>query len=119
MDDPITEANLLTAEIRQSLRSPPHLRTAEAILQQPRALEVIDSLVAMHEGYRAGVIADQTRLTNAATSLLSEILKLREARLTRQRLGLPSDGKTPADNFIDGTAPRLWECVHKLEGLLK
>lgn len=119
MDDAIAEANSLAQEIRASLKRPVHLRAAEAILLQPKTLEIIDRLVSMHEGYKAGVIADQERISRAATALLSEIAKLLEARLTRARLGLPSTGRTPADDFINGTAPRLWEYARRLEECLK
>jgi hypothetical protein len=112
MDDAIAEAQKLTQDIRESMGKPRAERVAEAILQQPRSLKVIERLLDRLQGYRSGVIADQVMISNVAMNLLVEIAKLRDARRVRGRATL-------ADDFIDGTAPRLWELARKLEECLK
>jgi hypothetical protein len=83
---------------------------AAAILLKPKSAAIIERLLIFIEGYSAGVMADQARITATGSALLSEIAKLRAAR---------RGGRSLADDFIEGTAPRLFLLAERLRELLE
>lgn len=117
--DPVEDAKDLLVELKDAENLPLNANVAASILLRPKSKECIERLIRYLEGYTAGVERDAARISAVATKLLLEIAKLRDAKLTRSRLGLPSTGRTPADDFIDGTAPRLWELADQLREILE
>lgn len=108
MDQPIEDAKALLAE----LKAETSLREAGsvAMLLRPRSAKVIERLITYHEGYAAGVTAAEIQISSVASALLLQISKLRDARRS---------GRSLADDFIEGTAPRLFALAAQLQELLE
>lgn len=117
MDNLLEQAQALVEEIRESIENRRE-RAALALLQQRRSADIIERLVQMHEGYKAGVQEDQRKLSGVASQLLDEIAKLLDAKDVRRKLGL-KPLRTEADTFIEGTAPNLFRYAKLLEAMLK
>lgn len=107
----VEEAREVLAELQESTHH--GQAAAVALALKPKSRKALERLLTFHEGYAAGVTADQERIALTASALLSQIAKLRDARARS-----PS-GKTMADEFIEGTAPRLFELAERLRQLLE
>ena len=108
MSGAIEDAKELLAELKDA--TPRTEIAAAAILLRPKSAHALERLLTFHEGYAAGVMADQARITATASALLTEIAKLRAAR---------RGGRSLADDFIEGTAPRLFPLAEQLRELLE
>lgn len=116
--DPIEAAETLVQELREA--HPRNLIAAIAIHQREESAACLEKLIIYLRGYRDGTQAEISRLVKAASALLLQIAKLHDALDARQRLGLP---ETDRDQFIrdwiNGSAPRLWNAANELRDILK
>jgi hypothetical protein len=108
VESPIEEARALLAELLEA--TPAKESAAAGILLRPKSARMIERLVRYHEGYAAGVTASEIQISSVASALLLEIAKLRAAR---------RGGRSLADDFIEGTAPRLFSLAERLRELLE
>jgi hypothetical protein len=108
VESPIEEAKALLAELLEA--TPAKESAAAGILLRPKSARMIERLVTYHVGYAAGVTASETQISSVASALLLEIAKLRAARRS---------GRSLADDFIEGTAPRLFPLAERLRELLE
>jgi hypothetical protein len=109
--DAIEDAKELLAKLLEPtpLRDSGHV----AMALRPQSAAKLERLIRYHEGYAQGTTERMTQISKLATQLLGEIAKLRAARASS------STGRTLADDFIEGTAPRLFPLAEQLRELLE
>jgi hypothetical protein len=84
-----------------------------AIALRPQSARVIARLVTFHEGFEKETSQRVMQISRVAAQLLEELSKLRRARAYSRT------GRTLADDFIEGTAPRLFPLAKELQELLE
>jgi hypothetical protein len=114
----IESAEQLVVELREA--HPRGVIGAIAIHQREESAACIENLIEFLRGYVTGTSQEQQRLTTAASALLSEIAKLRDALHTRQRFGLNKSAQQIfTDEYLNSIAPRLWTSADRLRELLE
>lgn len=107
MDD--AKAHLLKLTEPTALRDAGHV----AMLLRPKSAQLLERLIRHHEGFVTGTTQHVTQISSVASQLLAEIAKLQHARQFSRT------GRTLADDFINGTAPRLFDLAKTLHELLE